>query len=114
LGLIRRPAALATLTLDRMPYVYILECADGSFYVGSTRDLEYRLAQHQAGIGCKYTSKRRPVKVVFSEEYARIDDAYDREKQLQGWGRAKRQALIEGRFTDLPGLSRSRSAPKAD
>jgi len=90
-----------------MPHVYILKCGDGSFYVGSTRNLEYRLAQHQAGLGGAYTSKRQPVELVFAEEYDRIDDAYAREKQVQGWGRAKRIALIERRFGDLPGLSRT-------
>ena len=93
-----------------MPYVYILQCGDGAFYVGSARDLEVRLAQHQAGDGGNYTAKRQPVELVFCEEYDRIDDAYDREKQLQGWGRAKRKALIEGRIGDLPGLSRSRAS----
>jgi len=90
-----------------MPHVYILECGDGSFYVGSARNLAYRLAQHQGGLGGEYTSKRQPVRLVFAQEYDRIDDAYAREKQIQGWGRAKRIALIEGRYGDLPGLSRT-------
>lgn len=93
-----------------MPYVYILECGDGTFYVGSARNLETRLGQHQSGVGGNYTSKRLPVRLVFCEEFSRIDDAYDREKQVQGWGRAKRKALIDGRFSDLPGLSRSAGA----
>jgi len=87
--------------------MYILECSDGSYYVGSTRDLEHRLGQHQNGIGCAYTSSRRPVKLVYAADFDRIDEAYAAEKQVQGWGRAKRLALIEGRFGDLPGLSRS-------
>jgi putative endonuclease len=95
-----------------MPYVYILECSDGSFYVGSTRSLEVRLAQHQAGIGCKYTFTRRPVQLVFCEEFDRIDEAFEREKQIQGWGRAKRRALIEGRMLDLPALSRTAKPPR--
>lgn len=89
-----------------MPYVYILECADGSYYVGSTRALEARFAQHASGEGAAYTRRRRPVKLVFAEEYERIDDAYEREKQIQGWSRAKRQALIARRFEALPELSR--------
>jgi putative endonuclease len=97
-----------------MPYMYILECADRSFYVGSTRDLEVRLAQHQAGIGCKYTSTRRPVQLVFCEQFDRMDEAFEREKQIQGWGRAKRRALIDGRMDDLPGLSRTAKKPAAD
>ena len=86
--------------------MYILACADGSFYVGSTWDLERRLAQHNsADQGAAYTRRRRPVRLVYFEESDRIDDAYAREKQIQGWGRAKRIALIEGRHDDLPGLS---------
>jgi putative endonuclease len=88
-----------------MPFVYILHCGDGSFYVGSTRNLENRLEQHVTGLGGAYTAKRQPVKLVFMEEYSRIDEAYAREKQVQGWSRAKRIALIERRFDDLPGLS---------
>ena len=86
--------------------MYILACADGSFYVGSTWDLERRLAQHNsADQGAAYTRRRRPMRLVYFEEGDRIDDAYAREKQIQGWGRAKRIALIEGRHDDLPGLS---------
>ncbi|WEO78081.1 GIY-YIG nuclease family protein [Cryobacterium sp. SO2] len=90
-----------------MPFIYILQCSDGSFYVGSTWDLERRIAQHNtADQGAAYTRRRRPVHLVYCEETDRIEDAYAREKQIQGWGRAKRIALIEGRFDDLPGLSK--------
>ena len=74
--------------------MYILECSDGSYYTGSTKELEMRLAQHQAGVGAKHTSKRLPVKLVYVEEYERIDDAFYREKQVQGWRREKKEALI--------------------
>ncbi|MFJ9317697.1 GIY-YIG nuclease family protein [Pimelobacter simplex] len=90
-------------------YCYILECADGSYYVGSTVDLERRVSQHQLGLGAAYTRRRRPVVLVWYEHYSRIDAAYAREKQIQGWGRAKRRALIEGRSHDLPLLARSRN-----
>lgn len=79
-----------------MAWMYILECSDGSYYVGSTKDLEFRLSEHQAGKGAKYTAKRLPVKLVYSEEYERVVDAYTREKQVQNWSRAKREALING------------------
>jgi len=92
-----------------MAHMYILECADRSFYVGSTTDLEYRLAEHQNGINCGYTSRRRPVRLVYSAEFERIEDAYAMEKRVQGWGRAKRIALIEGRYADLPALNRSKT-----
>ncbi len=86
--------------------MYILECADGSYYVGSTKDLEYRLSEHQEGKGAKYTSHRLPVKLVYSEEYKRVSDAYAREKQVQNWSRAKREALINGNFELLPALAK--------
>ena len=88
-------------------YVYILECADGSYYTGSTRDITRRLAQHQNGEGANYTRKRLPVKLVFQEEFERIDDAYYREKQVQGWSRKKKQALINGDFDNLQELAKS-------
>ncbi len=89
-----------------MPYVYILRCGDGSFYVGSTRNLETRLEQHSTGGGGEYTRKRLPVTLVFAEEYARVDEAWEREKQIQGWSRRKREALIAGEFDRLPELSK--------
>ncbi len=87
-------------------YVYILECSDGSYYTGSTIDIERRLQQHQAGEGANYTRKRRPVHLVYSEEYDRIDVAFDREKQIQRWSREKKRALIEGHLTELPDLAK--------
>ncbi len=75
-------------------YMYILECADGSYYTGSTNNLELRLAQHQAGEGANHTKKRLPVKLVYFEEYSRIDEAFYREKQVQKWSRKKKEALI--------------------
>jgi putative endonuclease len=79
-----------------MAWMYILECADNSYYVGSTKDIERRLWEHQSGLGAKYTSYRLPVKLVYSEEYERVADAFAREKQVQNWNRAKREALING------------------
>jgi putative endonuclease len=89
-----------------MPFTYILECRDGTYYVGSTWDLERRLREHNTGLGASYTrpSRRRPVTVVWSLEFERIDEAYSLEKQIQGWGRAKRQALIDGREEGLTEL----------
>ena len=76
--------------------MYILECSDGSYYTGSTKDLIRRLEQHQSGEGANYTAKRLPVKLIYYEEYDRIDDAFYREKQVQGWSRRKKQALMKG------------------
>lgn len=78
-----------------MPYMYILECADGTYYTGSTVNLERRLWEHENGIGANYTRKKKPVRLVYFAEFARIDDAYHREKQVQGWSHAKKKALIE-------------------
>lgn len=77
-----------------MAYMYILECVDGGYYTGSTTDMERRLEQHQRGEGANYTAKRLPVKLVYCEFYDRISDAYYREKQVQGWSRKKKEALI--------------------
>jgi putative endonuclease len=89
-----------------MAWMYILECSDGSYYVGSTKNLERRLVEHQEGLGAKYTSGRIPVKLVYCEEYDRIADAFYREKQVQGWTRRKREALINGNPELLPALAK--------
>ncbi len=90
-------------------YLYILLCVDGSFYTGSTNDLERRMKEHQAGKGANHTRKRLPVELVYWEEYNRIDLAYNREQQIKGWSREKKIALIEGRNGDLPELAKSYS-----
>ena len=90
-----------------MPYMYILECADGSYYTGSTWDLEKRLWEHQNGLGANYTKKRLPVKLAYYEHYERVEDAYHREKQIQGWSRRKKQTLIEGNVESLVEFSKN-------
>ena len=70
--------------------------------------------QHASGAGSAYTSTRQPVVLVFAQEYARVDEAYAREKQMQGWSRAKREAAINGQFNDLPALSRKHFPTSAD
>ena len=91
-----------------MAWMYILKCSDGSYYVGSTTNLELRVTQHQLGRGSRYTSGRLPVELVYAEEYERITDAYAREKQIQNWGRAKREALINGDLEVLPPLAKKK------
>jgi predicted GIY-YIG superfamily endonuclease len=91
-----------------MAWMYILECADGTYYVGSTKDLDKRIMQHQSGKGSRYTSGRLPVKLVYGEEYERVVDAYTREKQIQNWSRAKREALINGEYEKLPPLAKKK------
>ena len=89
-----------------MGWMYILKCGDGSYYVGSTKHLEYRLSQHQEGLGSGYTAGRLPVELVYCEQYDRVADAYYREKQVQGWTRRKREALINGSPELLPALAK--------
>ncbi len=89
-----------------MAYTYILECSDGTYYTGSTKDLERRLSEHQSGKGAKYTRARLPLKLIYYEEYTHVKEAFHREKQIQGWNRKKKIALIEGRHEDLPLLSK--------
>lgn len=84
----------------------ILECSDRSLYVGSTRELERRLAQHNDGQGAAYTRTRLPVRLLHFEQFDGVADAYRREKQVQGWGRAKRLALVKEQLERLPGLGR--------
>ncbi len=88
-----------------MAWVYILECADGSFYTGSTIDLEARLWQHQNGEGANFTRRHLPVKLVFAEESDSVELAFHREKQIQGWSRAKKRALIDSDFARIQALS---------
>jgi putative endonuclease len=89
-----------------MAWTYLLECADGSLYVGSTRDLDARVAQHQAGTGSAYTRCRLPVSLAWAAEFEHVGEAFAFEKQVQNWGRAKRLALIDGRLDDLVRLAR--------
>ena len=86
-------------------YTYILQCANGEYYVGSTTNLEARLNEHQAGLGGKYTSTHLPVKLVYFEEYSSIHLAFSRERQLHGWSRAKKEALIRGDYEALRPLA---------
>lgn len=88
-------------------FMYILECSDGTFYTGSTINLDLRLKQHQSGEGANHTKKRLPVKLIYYEEFQRIDEAYFREKQVQGWSRKKKEELINNGGKDLPRLSKN-------
>ena len=87
-------------------FVYMLRCADGSYYVGSTRtNLEQRISQHNLGYFGGYTAKRRPVTLVFAQEFQRITDAIAAERQLKGWSRAKKEALIRGDYATIKALA---------
>ncbi len=90
-------------------FVYILQCADGSYYVGVTNNLESRVEQHNNGETVGYTTSRRPCVLVYSERFSNPVDAIAAEKQLKGWSRKKKAALIAGRVDMLPMLAASQS-----
>jgi putative endonuclease len=86
--------------------LYIVRCADGSYYVGTTvGTLDRRVAEHQAGAYDGYTALRRPVELVFHQHFERLDDAAAAERQVKGWRRDKKEALIRGDFAALPFLA---------
>lgn len=91
-----------------MPYfVSILRCADDSFYTGRSPDPERRLSEHNLGLGGNYTMRRKPVHLVWSTGFETEQEAYVVERQIKGWTRAKKEALIAGDFDLLHGLAKS-------
>jgi len=90
-------------------FVYILRCSDGSYYVGHTDDLETRIAQHDFGTYGGYTHDRRPLQLVFVAEFATRLEALERERQIKGWSRAKKEALIRSDWDALKWLARAPS-----
>jgi putative endonuclease len=86
-------------------YLYILECANGTYYIGSTRNLFKRVAAHQNGIGANYTKKHLPVCLIYFEEFDKIGKALYREKQIQRWTSHKKLALVRGEFKKLKELA---------
>jgi len=95
-------------------YVYILLCADRSFYVGSAtgEDLSARIDQHNHGHFPGYTRSRRPVQLVWSQHFDRIADAIAAERQIKGWGRAKKEALIRSDWNKVRDLARRRGGKR--
>ena len=92
-------------------YVYILLCADGSYYAGHTEDIERRMAAHQRGEIPGYTFTRRPLRLVFVEEFSSRETAFERERQVKGWSRKKKEALIQGDWKRLKELARAHGEP---
>jgi putative endonuclease len=90
-------------------FMYILKFGNGLYYVGSTKNLEKRLEQHQLGEGANFTRKHLPVKLVYFETFDRIDEAFKREKQVQNWSRAKKEALINRDFEALKNFSKGKT-----
>jgi putative endonuclease len=97
-----------------VPWVYILKCADASYYVGSARELDVRAEQHALGTVDSYVRARRPIELVWAQECEHIEDAWVLEHKIKGWRREKKLALIEGRLHDLPALSRSHARDGGD
>lgn len=89
-------------------YAYLLRCNDGSYYVGHTDDMEFRLAQHQSGALGGYTANRLPVHLVWCEDFGTRDDVFAAEHQIKGWTRAKKKALTAGDWTLVSILARNR------
>jgi predicted GIY-YIG superfamily endonuclease len=91
-----------------MPFcVYILRCRDASYYVGHTDDIEARMNAHTQGLIECYTKTRLPVRLMFCQEFESRDEAFAKERQLKGWSRAKKEALIKGNSQRLAVLSRN-------
>lgn len=90
-------------------WVYILECADGSYYAGHTEDLETRLAKHARREIPGYTSSRLPVSLIFSQEHPTREEAIASERQIKGWSRKKKQAMIRGDWDEVAHLAKSKT-----
>jgi len=104
-------ATLACMKFRHSYFVYILLCADGSYYTGMTNNIEKRLEAHNQGlIQACYTFSRRPLVLKYCLQYQYVDDAILREKQIKGWTRKKKEALINEQFDELIRLSKKRSS----
>lgn len=89
-------------------WVYILRCADGSYYTGHTDNLEKRIGQHESGaIPSCYTFKRRPLQLVFSQDCATREEALSAEQQIKGWSRKKKEAMMQGDWAEVSRLAKS-------
>ena len=91
-------------------YLYMLRCGDGSYYVGSTTNLELRIVEHEAGEGGAYTAQRLPVKLVYTCEFDTPHEAFLREREVKGWSRRKKEALLRGDYGALVELSKARAS----
>ncbi|MBN2262660.1 MAG: DEAD/DEAH box helicase family protein, partial [Prolixibacteraceae bacterium] len=100
---------IQNIETGKQGYMYILQCADGSFYTGSTNNLQRRIEEHKSGEGAKFTKENFPIKLVYYETFDRVDLAFNREKQVQGWSRAKKIALIKGDKEQLVSLSKNKT-----
>lgn len=93
------------MTTMKQSWVYILKCSDGSYYTGCTTNLEKRIQEHNFNKYDNYTSARLPVELVYSQQFANINDAIATERQIKGWSKSKKVALIKGDFDLLHNLA---------
>ena len=88
--------------------VYILRCADGSYYTGHTDNFEKRIREHSTGaITSCYTFKRRPLQLIFSQEFPTREEALASEQQIKGWSRKKKEAMMQGNWAEVSRLAHS-------
>jgi len=93
-----------------MFWVYILRCADGSYYTGHTDNLEMRIGQHQAGECAGYTVTRRPLELIWSQDFPTREEALSAERQIKGWSRKKKEAMMRSDWAEVSRLAQSKSA----
>ena len=93
-------------------WVYLLRCADGSYYAGHTDNLDKRIGEHTTGACSGYTATRLPIELVFSQECPTRIEALAFERQIKGWSRAKKEALIRGDWTEISRLAKNRTNNK--
>jgi putative endonuclease len=89
-------------------WVYLLRCADGSYYAGHTDDLDKHIGEHSAGVCGGYTATRLPVELVWSQECSTRIEALSFERQIKGWSRAKKEALIRSDWEELSRLAKGK------
>jgi putative endonuclease len=89
-----------------MFWVYLLRCSDGSYYTGHTDDLKKRLQEHQTGFVKSYTSIRRPIKLVYQQNFLSREDAFAAERKIKGWSRKKKEAMIRGDWAEVSRLAK--------
>jgi predicted GIY-YIG superfamily endonuclease len=94
-------------------YVYILKCADGSYYTGHTDNIELRVAQHNRGEIPGYTASRMPLTLVYVEDFPSRDEAFRAERQIKGWSRRKKEALMDRDWERLKALSKTSKSGNA-
>ena len=95
-------------------FLYVLRCNGGKYYVGSTEDLERRMKEHAAGRGCAFTKAHLPFELVYTEEHPSYESAYERERQVHKWSRAKKERLIKGELPYMRHLSTNAQDPAID